>query len=220
MSRAKSTVKSREAQQSHSGDQIVLAMLDVVDRNPSITQRSVASELGIALGLANSYLKRCVRKGLIKIREAPSRRYAYYLTPQGFAEKSRLTVNYLTSSLALFRQAKEECSRLFEIARARGFTRVVVMGRSDLAEIAVICAIDRGIEIVAVIDPASLSAKFVGVPVADSLEAVTRPFDAILIADLTNAQECWQRAKARFEGDRVLVPELLGVNASAEETGP
>ena len=44
--------------------------------------------MGVALGLANSYLKRCIRKGFIKITEAPANRYLYYLTPQGFAEKA------------------------------------------------------------------------------------------------------------------------------------
>lgn len=57
--------------------EIALGVLDAVDRNPSVTQRSVALELGIALGLANAYLKRCVRKGLIKVSEVPARRYVY-----------------------------------------------------------------------------------------------------------------------------------------------
>ena len=52
-----------------------------------MTRRSLARELGIALGLANAYLKRCAKKGLIKIAQAPANRYAYYLTPQGFARK-------------------------------------------------------------------------------------------------------------------------------------
>src|SRR4051794_31761602 len=77
-----------------SENDIVLGVLDAIERDPTVTQRSVALELGIALGLANGYLKRCVRKGLIKVRQAPARRYAYYLTPKGFAEKSRLTASY------------------------------------------------------------------------------------------------------------------------------
>ena len=40
-------------------DEIVLGVLDAVERDPSVTQRSVARELGIALGLANAYLRRC-----------------------------------------------------------------------------------------------------------------------------------------------------------------
>ena len=71
--------------------EITLGILNAVHQNERITQRSVAQELGIALGLANAYLKRCAKKGLIKVSQAPANRYAYYLTPQGFAEKSRLT---------------------------------------------------------------------------------------------------------------------------------
>ena len=60
-----------------------------------MTQRHLADRLGVALGLANSYLRRCARKGLIKITQAPDNRYLYYLTPQGFTEKTRLTARYL-----------------------------------------------------------------------------------------------------------------------------
>ena len=75
---------------------IVLGLLQSVERDGAQSQRKLASDLGIALGLVNAYLKRCVKKGLLKIGQAPARRYAYYLTPHGFAEKSRLTVEYLS----------------------------------------------------------------------------------------------------------------------------
>ena len=77
---------------------IMLGLLDAVEQDRAQSQRLLASELGIALGLVNAYLKRCIKKGLVKVRSAPARRYAYYLTPQGFAEKSRLTVQYLSYS--------------------------------------------------------------------------------------------------------------------------
>src|SRR5438445_8329748 len=84
---------------------ITLGMLNAVEENSVVTQRSLAKELGIALGLANAYLRRCVSKGLIKVTHAPANRYAYYLTPQGFAEKSRLTAQYLALSFDFFRVA-------------------------------------------------------------------------------------------------------------------
>src|SRR5215471_9206247 len=121
---------------------IMLGLLDAVEQDRVHSQRHLASELGIALGLVNAYLRRCMKKGLVKVREAPARRYAYYLTPQGFAEKSRLTVEYLSYSFGFFRQAKTDCSELFRLARARGLDRVLLLGQSDLAEIAALCAID------------------------------------------------------------------------------
>ena len=69
-------------------EDIVLGVLTAIDRDSNTSQRTISRELDVALGLANAYLKRCVRKGLIKIKQVPRRRYAYYLTPQGFAERA------------------------------------------------------------------------------------------------------------------------------------
>ncbi len=111
----------RVADDNAEASRIMLGLLDAVEQDRAQSQRHLASELGIALGLVNAYLKRCVKKGLVKIGEAPARRYAYYLTPQGFAEKSRLTVEYLSYSFSFFRQAKTDCSALLQSGEgARG----------------------------------------------------------------------------------------------------
>src|SRR6476661_1588249 len=112
-----STTKSVEAEKTR----ILLGLLESVERGNAHSQRRLASDLGIALGLVNAYLKRCITKGLVKIGQAPARRYAYYLTPHGFAEKSRLTVEYLSDSFSFFRQARTDCAQVFAIARGRGF---------------------------------------------------------------------------------------------------
>src|SRR6185437_12372638 len=125
----------RISEDSPESSRIMLGLLDAVEQDRAHSQRHLASELGIALGLVNAYLKRCIKKGLVKVSEAPARRYVYYLTPQGFAEKSRLTVEYLSFSFGFFRQAKEDCARLFDKARSSGKTRVALAGKSDLAEI-------------------------------------------------------------------------------------
>src|SRR3989338_5820861 len=92
-------------------EQFVLEVLDAVGKRSDLSQRSLAGDMGIALGLANSYLKRCIRKGFIKISEAPANRYLYYLTPKGFTEKSRLTAKYLSYSFAFYRKAGDSCIR-------------------------------------------------------------------------------------------------------------
>src|SRR6266480_2486531 len=126
----------------HENERIVLGLLNSVEADGGRSQRHIAAELGIALGLVNAYLKRCVKKGLVKVGEAPARRYAYYLTPQGFAEKSRLTVNYLSASFAFFRQARADCAQVFQLAREQNFQNLVLCGKSDLAEIAILSAVD------------------------------------------------------------------------------
>ena len=86
-------------------ERITLNLLDVVEGNSAITQRSLAAELGVALGLTNTYLKRCAKKGLIKVKQIPSNRYSYYLTPSGLTEKSRLMAEFLKQSFNFFRLA-------------------------------------------------------------------------------------------------------------------
>src|SRR5215831_3393639 len=143
-----------EASKAGSADEtrIVLGLLEYVGRGGEQSQRRLASELGVALGLANAYLRRCVKKGLVKVRQAPARRYAYYLTPRGFAEKSRLTLEFMSYSFALFRRAKAYCMAVLKAARERGYARIALIGASDLAEIAAICALDGGFAITAVVD--------------------------------------------------------------------
>jgi DNA-binding MarR family transcriptional regulator len=206
----------RVGKENPENSRIMLGLLDAVEQNRARSQRVLASELGIALGLVNAYLKRCVKKGLVKVRTAPARRYAYYLTPQGFAEKSRLTVEYLSYSFGFFRQAKTDCSELFRLAKAGGVSTVVLVGQSDLAEIAALCALEQAISIVGVVQARATQSQFVGLPVFENFEAVSKPFDSVLITDASNARQTCEAAVALFGIDRVLVPELLRVRIHQE----
>jgi DNA-binding MarR family transcriptional regulator len=206
----------RVSEESPESSRIMLGLLDAVEQNRAQSQRLLASELGIALGLVNAYLKRCIKKGLVKVRSAPARRYAYYLTPQGFAEKSRLTVEYLSFSFSFFRQAKTDCSELFGAAKARGVGTIVLVGQSDLAEIAALCAIEQAISIVGLVQAGATQTQFVGIPVFENFDAVSKPFDSVLVTDVGNSRKTCEAVVGRFGIDRVLVPELLRVRIRQE----
>ena len=198
-------------------DRILLGLLDSVERDGGQSQRRLASELGIALGLVNAYLKRCVKKGLLKASQAPARRYVYYLTPKGFAEKSRLTVEYLSYSMSFFRKAKDDCTALLKAAQERGLSRIVLLGKSDLAEITVICALDRGIRVVALVDPKAAGERFVGFEIVGSLEAVTEEWDVLIVTDMLTAKDTYIAAVNRFGTGRVLVPAVLRVTGPRQD---
>jgi DNA-binding MarR family transcriptional regulator len=191
------------------GARIILGLLESVERDGAQSQRRLATELGIALGLVNAYVKRCVKKGLLKVSQAPAGRYAYYLTPNGFAEKSRLTLEFLSSSFSFFRQAKSDCAFIFETLGGRGFNRVVLAGRSDFTEIATICALESEIKIVAVVDGGSKGSHFLNIPVVPSFHQVQDSFDAIVVTDLLNARATVTAATRALGADRVFVPRLL-----------
>ena len=131
-------------------ESLTLEILDTVQRNEQLSQRHLSRQLGVALGLANSYLKRCVRKGWVKVQQAPANRYLYYLTPMGFAEKSRLTAEYLSNSLSFYRQAGLSCSQLLDQCERNHWKKLLLCGVSDLAEIATLRAMERDFSIIGI----------------------------------------------------------------------
>jgi len=188
---------------------VMLGLLQAVERNNGVTQRSLANELGVALGLINAYIKRGVKRGLIKIHQVPKRRFAYYLTPQGFAEKSRLAGLYLSSSFEFFRRARRDCDAATHAAAARGWHRIVLVGASDLAEVAIICAADSKAKIVGIVDARADRETFHGLPVWGRLEDARKRADAAMITSLDDARDAFVQATEVFGGERVLVPALL-----------
>jgi DNA-binding MarR family transcriptional regulator len=211
--------------------EIVLGLLSAIEQDSSVTQRSLSRELGIALGLANAYLKRCAKKGLIKVRQVPLNRYAYYLTPKGFSEKSRLTAEYLTISFNFFRDARAQCAALLEGAAGQGWSRIALVGAGELAEIAVLSAAETAAEVVCVADARVGAGRCAGVPVVkDLLEALRLAggpgkLDGFLITDTQAPQSMYdaaveQAAAAGFAASRVMAPPLLRINASVVATDP
>lgn len=202
---------------------ILLGVLSAVERDSDITQRSISSELGIALGLTNAYVGRCVRKGLIKVRQAPMKRYAYYLTPRGFAEKSRLTAEYLTVSLNFFREARSECTQLLSGCGEAGYRRLGLAGVGELAEIATLSAADAAVEVVCVIDSRLASRHCAGRPVFANLTWAmdwARPtggIDAVVITNVQTPQATYEAIVIQAERmglpcDRILTPPCLRIS--------
>lgn len=197
---------------------IVVRLLSAIERDSGLTQRRLSQELGIALGLANTYLRRCVRKGLVKMGQVPMRRYAYYLTPKGFAEKSRLTAEYLTVSLDFFRRARRECTSLLMQAQGRLWRRVALFGAGDLAEVAILSANEAGIEIVAVVDEQRAGESCAGRPIVGDLAGIPGGVDAVLLTAVAEPQRQLETAAAQLadlglDSERLLVPTLLHLHA-------
>jgi DNA-binding MarR family transcriptional regulator len=194
--------------------QVALGILALVEADQAVTQKSLAAELGVAVGLVNLYLKRCVKKGLVKVRQAPPNRYFYYLTPHGFLEKSRLTADYLSSSLSYFRNARQQYADILEACDKRGLSRVLLCGHSELAEIAVLSAAERGIRLTALVDAGLDQDNFLGLPVVSGLDAAP-PADCAVVTAMEGAQGIHDQASARFGADRVMAPTFLHINSRA-----
>ena len=194
-------------------EKITLNLLDVVDDNSAITQRTLAVELGVALGLTNSYLKRCVKKGLIKVQQVPSNRYSYYLTPRGFAEKSRLTTEYLKQSFNFYRLARSQSSDLLNGCISSGWTRIALAGKSDLTEITILSATELDIKLAGIIDTdtALTTNTYMNLPVVNKLSELG-PLHALVLTDMKNPQRTFDKAIQYFPSEQVLTAPILGIN--------
>lgn len=193
----------------------ILRILSACEESEPSGQRAIAERVGVALGLANALIRRCVQKGFVKITEAPTRRYAYYLTPVGFSEKARLVAEYVSLSLDFFRRARGQFEQLAGDSAKRGWKRLILVGSGELAEIALLSVDGSGAKWVAVLDPQRNLPEFHGRRVIRDLSD-SEGFDAVVIAESRDAQACYDELAKIVPLDRILVPSLLHVRTSTK----
>ena len=185
--------------------EITLDVLSAVDADNKVTQRSLSTELGIALGLTNTYLKRCVDKGLVKIKQIPSNRYLYYLTPRGFAEKARLTGEYLTASLQFYRNAREECDKIILNCYKEKKKKIILSDKNELAEIVILSSLNTSVSIVGIIGEGS---HCLGVPRIKKISNIFK-FDKIIVTDMISADKRYKSLCKIYGLKNIILPEIL-----------
>lgn len=174
---------------------VMMHLLSEIEHNPSFTQRGLASELGIALGLMNQYLKRSVTKGWVRALQLSPRRISYFITPEGFKEKSHMVKDYLARSMTFFRDAKLQCEGLFEVCKIHGWTKIALVGDGDLADIAKLVALGTGVHLEVV----ALNADFT-------------KFDAVFVTDVLNPQGAYDALQSKVLDHRILTLKLLHIS--------
>lgn len=191
-------------------DTATLEILQTIENQNDVTQRHLADKLDVALGLANSYLKRCVHKGLVKVQQAPANRYLYYLTPKGFAEKSRLTAVYLTSSFDFYRKASDSLIEVFSRCESNRKNNIVLCGISELAEIASIRALEYEVKIIGILQ-FDIQNKFFKLPVWKKVTDMD-DFDICILTSLDNTHRDYDFLIKKLDKEKIMVPSILGIN--------
>jgi len=125
-----------------------LALLETIERDPDVTQASIATQLDVAVGTVNWHLKRLIEKGYIKIKRANRKKLRYIITPEGIALRARLTVDYIEQQFLLYRNTRQHVKEHIEQIRAAGFDRVALQGEGDVADICRLTCLEQGITVV------------------------------------------------------------------------
>jgi predicted transcriptional regulator len=197
-------MKNKELDRS---EDMTLNVLSAVEADGRVTQRSLAVELGIALGLTNSYLKKCIDKGLIKIKQVPANRYSYYLTPRGFSEKTRLTAKYFKTSFNFYRKAKEECSSILKNSIMQGKTKIILSDYSEFSEIVSIVALNSDVEILGVIG--TVTDNTINIPIKKEIK-MFGDFDTIIITNIEDINARYNELLKMVPKEKIIVPSTLG----------
>ena len=151
--------------------EIQIKLFEQISKTKNHSQRSLSKNMNVALGLANSTLKKFLKKGLLKLSQAPLRRYSYYITPKGFVEKTKLVSDFIVSSLDFYRKAKTEYEKMLLSSSRK---KIILVGISDLTDIAVLASKMHNIKISFIYDINFAQKSYCGITVRKSLEEVKK----------------------------------------------
>ena len=129
-----------------------LQILSHIAEHPDTTQADLATQLDVAVGSVNWYIKRLVNKGYIKVKQMERRRLRYLLTPTGIREKTRLTKEFMEASLLWYRKTREASQQLLKQVKQAGYDTVCIEGDGDLAEIVYLTCLEARIQVKEEID--------------------------------------------------------------------
>ena len=194
-----------------------LDILQAIGEGEEVTRRDLLHRLDIAGRLADRYIKQLVDKGLLKVRTAPARRILYWLTPQGFAEKARLSYEFISYTYKLYRESHRMASNLLaELARTHNVRRIIFYGAEPLAEVAAVSLDENKIELVAVADEDCIGVECAGHTVV-SIDALDKiEFDCIVFTKYTKRSDIILRKLLETKGK---VFDLFGPPADGDKNG-
>jgi DNA-binding PadR family transcriptional regulator len=188
-------------------DEYARQLLTGIASGKAVSQRSMARELGIALGLTNLLMRRLARKGWIRIVKVKPNRLLYFITPAGIAEKARMSREYFQRSVSFYVETRDRIRQSFDLLTAAEdgggngrVERIVFLGAGEVAEIGYLCLAETGLELVGVVDDERVR-PFFGVNVR-RMEELTpehiagRPYDRLAVMSFGEPQDI----RARLAG--------------------
>ena len=156
-----------------------LEILKHVETDARLNNRMAASKLGCSVKLAHELLRKMVDRGCLHVKKIHSRRWDYFLTPHGIAEKMRLTREFISFSRYFYHEARKASSMLCRWLAERGLKKVAFIGTGDLAEIMYLGVKEWGLSLESVY--AVRGDDFLGVPIKKIENIESNTIDALII---------------------------------------
>lgn len=108
-------------------------LVNIVGAQLGSNQRDLSRHMDLSLGSINMLPRRLIAKGYIRTKQLNNRKVKYLLTPKGFAEKMRKSVNYTCKTLSSIGLIKEKIKDVLIGLHGKGERSLIIFGKSDLA---------------------------------------------------------------------------------------
>ena len=167
----------------------ILRLMGEIDRNGNHSQRELSSRLNISLGLVNTFLKRLVNKGYFKVKTMPRNRVKYFLTPEGLARKSKLTVEYLRYSVNFYKDIKSLILKKYKEMEENNVRSILFCGTGEVAELAYLYLQLSNIQLAGIIDDKQNGKKFFELRIRDFDHIHQMDWDMVLLTRLEDADQ-------------------------------
>lgn len=168
----------------HKEDIHILRLMGEIERDGSPSQRELSRRLNLSLGLVNTFLKRLVNKGYFKVKTMPRKRVKYFLTPEGLARKSKLTIEYLQYSVNFYREIKNLLVSKFKEMEENRKSSILFFGAGEVAELAYLYLQLSDIQLVGIVDDRQNGDDFFDFKI-EGLDRLDRgDWDAVLVTRL------------------------------------
>ena len=124
-----------------------LALLEQIEQDPDVTQASLATQMGVAVGTVNWHIKRLIAKGYVKVKRAERRKLRYIITAEGIAFRARLTVNYIEHSMLLYRNTRQTVLKILVDVKKSGYDCVRLEGEGDIADVCRLTCMEQAVRV-------------------------------------------------------------------------
>lgn len=180
-------------------------LLEEISKDSSASQRKLSQRLGVALGVTNACLKKMVKKGYVKLKGINHKRISYYLTPEGFSEKSRLTYHFLEYTINYYVRLKNNISSKLAMFSKEGIRRVVYYGAGEVMEVAFVTLHETNLELLGIIDDDKdkQGKKMFGFSIQGPESIKELKPDAVIITSIRYKDKITQNLKSDKELERI-----------------
>ena len=184
-----------------------LRLLEEVGSSPQVSQRQLAHQVGVALGVANLLVRNLAKKGYIKVSQVGWKRWVYVLTPSGVARKVQLTFGYIERFLDHYKRVRFSLHEQLSAIPLNQDSRIAIYGTNEIAELVYLALRDMNVGQIEIFDDSPSKPKFLGMHVGTLKSLVSEDYMWVILTSATRSDATHDRLIAQgTDPSRIVVP--------------